>query len=91
MGIQVCMGNLGGAIACNIYRTRDEPRYLLGRRSIECAPQFSKADLSGRGFVFRWVGDHVPRLGNRDVALDGPCIQADQLKSKSRRIAGTRN
>ncbi|KAF8125325.1 MFS general substrate transporter [Boletus edulis] len=30
MAIQIGVGNMGGAIASNIYRTRDEPRYLLG-------------------------------------------------------------
>lgn len=34
MAIQIGVGNLGGAVASNIYRAQDEPRYLLGRESI---------------------------------------------------------
>ncbi|KAF9234657.1 MFS general substrate transporter [Melanogaster broomeanus] len=30
MALQISVGNLGGAIACNIFRSQDEPRYLLG-------------------------------------------------------------
>ncbi|KAF8125328.1 hypothetical protein EV363DRAFT_1533139 [Boletus edulis] len=30
LAIQIGVGNMGGAIASGIYRTRDEPRYLLG-------------------------------------------------------------
>ncbi|KAI0816935.1 MFS general substrate transporter [Trametes gibbosa] len=30
IGMQVMFANAGGAIACNIYRVRDAPRYLLG-------------------------------------------------------------
>ncbi|KIJ64854.1 hypothetical protein HYDPIDRAFT_132016 [Hydnomerulius pinastri MD-312] len=30
MALQITAGNLGGAAACNIYRTQDEPRYILG-------------------------------------------------------------
>lgn len=30
MAIVICMGNLGGAIASNIFRSQDAPRYLLG-------------------------------------------------------------
>ncbi|KAI0761386.1 MFS general substrate transporter [Trametes elegans] len=30
IGMQVMFANAGGAIACNIYRIRDAPRYLLG-------------------------------------------------------------
>ncbi|KAF9225037.1 MFS general substrate transporter [Gyrodon lividus] len=30
MALQIAVGNLGGAIACNIFRTQDEPRYILG-------------------------------------------------------------
>ncbi|KAF8119698.1 hypothetical protein EV363DRAFT_1494747 [Boletus edulis] len=29
LAIQIGVGNMGGAIASNIYRTRDEPRYIL--------------------------------------------------------------
>ncbi|KAI6126508.1 MFS general substrate transporter [Pisolithus sp. B1] len=31
MAIVICMGNLGGAVASNIFRSQDAPRYLLGR------------------------------------------------------------
>ncbi|KAI5984050.1 MFS general substrate transporter [Pisolithus albus] len=30
MAIVICMGNLGGAIASNIFRSQDAPRYILG-------------------------------------------------------------
>ncbi|KIJ64862.1 hypothetical protein HYDPIDRAFT_153698 [Hydnomerulius pinastri MD-312] len=30
MALQITVGNLGGAVASNIYRTQDEPRYILG-------------------------------------------------------------
>ncbi|KAF9234654.1 MFS general substrate transporter [Melanogaster broomeanus] len=30
MALQIAVGNLGGAVACIIFRTQDEPRYLLG-------------------------------------------------------------
>ncbi|KAI6041655.1 hypothetical protein EDC04DRAFT_2667640, partial [Pisolithus marmoratus] len=30
MAIVICVGNLGGAIASNIFRSQDAPRYLLG-------------------------------------------------------------
>ncbi|KAF9234659.1 major facilitator superfamily domain-containing protein [Melanogaster broomeanus] len=30
MALQMSVGNLGGAVACNIFRSQDEPRYLLG-------------------------------------------------------------
>ena len=32
IAIQVIFGNSGGAIASNVYRVRDAPRYLLGRK-----------------------------------------------------------
>ena len=31
MALQIGIGNFGGAIASNIYRTQDAPRYVLGR------------------------------------------------------------
>ncbi len=31
IGMQVMFANAGGAIASNIYRVQDAPRYLLGR------------------------------------------------------------
>ncbi|KAF9230451.1 MFS general substrate transporter [Melanogaster broomeanus] len=30
MALQIGVGNLGGAVACNIFRSQDGPRYLLG-------------------------------------------------------------
>ncbi|KAH7882598.1 MFS general substrate transporter [Phlebopus sp. FC_14] len=30
VALEVTMGNVGGAIACNIFRTQDEPRYIPG-------------------------------------------------------------
>ncbi|KAI6100929.1 major facilitator superfamily domain-containing protein [Pisolithus croceorrhizus] len=30
MAIVICMGNLGGAVASNIFRSQDAPRYILG-------------------------------------------------------------
>lgn len=35
MALQIGIGNFSGAIACNIYRTRDHPRYILGRESLK--------------------------------------------------------
>jgi hypothetical protein len=31
MALHIGIGNFGGAFASNIYRTRDGPRYVLGR------------------------------------------------------------
>lgn len=31
MAVQIGIGNFGGAIASNIYRTQDAPRYVVGR------------------------------------------------------------
>ena len=31
MAMHIGIGNFGGAIASNIYRTQDAPRYILGR------------------------------------------------------------
>ncbi len=31
MALHIGIGNFGGAIASNIYRTQDAPRYILGR------------------------------------------------------------
>ena len=31
MALQIGIGNFSGAMASNIYRTRDEPRFILGR------------------------------------------------------------
>jgi hypothetical protein len=31
MAVHIGIGNFGGAIASNIYRTQDAPRYILGR------------------------------------------------------------
>ncbi|KIK95819.1 hypothetical protein PAXRUDRAFT_826631 [Paxillus rubicundulus Ve08.2h10] len=33
IALQIAVGNLGGAVACNIFRTQDGPRYVLGRKS----------------------------------------------------------
>jgi MFS family permease len=30
MALQICVGNLAGAMASNFYRTKDSPRYILG-------------------------------------------------------------
>ncbi|KAF9232436.1 MFS general substrate transporter [Melanogaster broomeanus] len=30
MAVQIGIANLGGAVACNIFRTQDSPRYILG-------------------------------------------------------------
>ena len=34
MAMQIGIGNFAGAIASNIYRTRDKPRFILGRMSL---------------------------------------------------------
>jgi hypothetical protein len=31
MAIHIGVGNFSGAIACNIYRAQDSPRFLVGR------------------------------------------------------------
>jgi hypothetical protein len=36
MALHIGIGNFSAAIASNIYRTRDEPRYVLGRESSRC-------------------------------------------------------
>lgn len=36
LALQICIGNLGGIIASNIFRTKDEPRYILGREYLSC-------------------------------------------------------
>lgn len=36
MAMQIGIGNFGGAIASNIYREQDAPRYILGRKQKEC-------------------------------------------------------
>ena len=33
LALQIGLGNFSGAIACNIYRSQDEPKYILGRTS----------------------------------------------------------
>ena len=33
MAMHIGIGNFGGAIASNIYRSQDAPRYILGRAS----------------------------------------------------------
>ena len=39
MALHIGIGNFGGAIASNIYRSQDAPRYILGRTSqSRCAP-----------------------------------------------------
>lgn len=32
MAVHIGIGNFGGAIASNIFRTKDAPRYILGRK-----------------------------------------------------------
>lgn len=34
MAVQIGIGNFGGAIASNIFRSQDAPRYILGRKHI---------------------------------------------------------
>ena len=34
MALHIGIGNFAGAIASNIYRTQDGPRYILGRTSL---------------------------------------------------------
>ena len=43
MALHIGIGNFGGAIASNIYRTQDAPRYILGRTSF---PFFSRCQLA---------------------------------------------
>lgn len=33
MALHIGIGNFGGAIASNVYRTQDSPRYIIGRTS----------------------------------------------------------
>ena len=37
MAAHIGIGNFAGAIASNIFRTQDAPRYVLGRTPIPCA------------------------------------------------------
>lgn len=34
MAFHIGFGNFSGAIAANIYRSRDSPRYIIGRKSL---------------------------------------------------------
>ena len=34
MALHIGIGNFGGAIASNIYRTQDAPRYIIGRKPL---------------------------------------------------------
>ena len=36
MALHIGIGNFGGAIASNIYLSKDAPRYVLGRMSHPC-------------------------------------------------------
>ena len=38
MALQIGIGNFAAAIATNIYRTQDKPRFILGRESISYIP-----------------------------------------------------
>jgi hypothetical protein len=40
MALQIGIGNVGIAIASNIYRTQDSPRYILGREFHSVVPFF---------------------------------------------------
>lgn len=44
MALHIGIGNFGGAIASNIYRTQDAPRYILGRMSF-LYPSFPRLAL----------------------------------------------
>lgn len=47
MAVQIGVGNFGGAIAANIYRSQDSPRYILGRKSFLLPPcPFVVIDIS---------------------------------------------
>ena len=46
IAIQVIFGNSGGAIASNVYRVRDAPRYLLGRELALSMVSHLRADQS---------------------------------------------
>lgn len=39
VALHIGIGNIGGIIASNIYRTEDSPRYILGRKSLSAQPQ----------------------------------------------------
>ena len=47
MAFQIGIGNFGGAIASNIYRTQDAPRYILGRTSPLTFPSASLSNECG--------------------------------------------
>ena len=60
MALQIGIGNFGGAIASNIYRTQDAPRYLLGRTFfvflISILPQVLIACIDGLEIMFVAIG-----------------------------------
>lgn len=39
MAVHIGIGNFSGAIASNIFRTQDAPRYILGRKFLLCVSQ----------------------------------------------------
>ena len=43
MALQIGIGNFSGAIAANIYRTKDAPRFILGRKFLSAQGRSSYA------------------------------------------------
>ena len=58
MALHIGIGNFGGAIASNIYRSQDAPRYILGRTSqYICSPPSLPPLLPSHPLL--WGADYV--------------------------------
>lgn len=58
MALQIGIGNFSGAIASNIYRSQDSPRYVLGRTASLSIMPALQADLGvdALEFIFITIG-----------------------------------
>lgn len=61
MALHIGIGNFSGAIASNIYRTQDEPRFILGRE-FNPPPSAQHVLLTMEfSILLRWIGTYVCR------------------------------
>ena len=59
MALQIGIGNFGGAIASNIYRSQDSPRFILGRTSLALHLAYRRIQvlmLTSDALEFMFVG-----------------------------------